>query len=214
MPQRILSGDILVVRAWCANLEQASVNTFYYRALNPTGLGPLDTDAAAQIDAWYAPFYKPCISSRTTYHGVSVQIHRLIANYYQAVSTANQGVGTAGAEDLPRQCSALTTWRTELAGPAFRGRTYWPFPPDQFDIGDGKITPAGVTTYGALANRIHALAFIGDNTNSIQISMCLRNKPVKNQPWTLNTITFGETGNQWATMRKRGFYGQPNRTPF
>jgi hypothetical protein len=123
------------------------------------------------------------------------------------------GAGTGGTDALPRQVAGLTAWKTALAGRAFRGRTFWPFPSAAFDTGDGVPTAAAVTAYTNLA--VEALNFVtvGDVTNRSIIALVIRNKPVRGVPWTSTPVTVGTTFNKWATQRRRGTFGRANVSP-
>lgn len=213
MAQRILPNDILTVRLWCQDSEQASVNTWYYKAGTDVGLGGDDAVAAGVLDGLFAPLIKPMINNNATYRGVTLQIHRVTSDYVAQVSTAHTGAGTGGAVSLPRQTAGLTGWKTALAGRAFRGRTYWPFPSASADVGDGSPTAAYVTLMTSMASAVLGVAFLGDGTNYTNVSMVLRAKPTKGVPWSTTPILQGIDSNFWATIRRRGSYGRANRSP-
>ena len=213
MGQQMLVGDYVTIRCWCTDTEQASVNTFHYKVLTTVGLGGSDTVAAPLVEALFAPLYKAIINNNAKWDGLTLQIHRVTADYAAVPATANAGSGTGGAVSLPRQVAGLTTWRTALAGRKYRGRTYWPFPPAAFDVGDGTPTVAAVTAMNAVATLASGIAFLGDDINYSTCQLVIRNKPVTLVPWTSNAVTNGITNTHWATIRRSGSYGRPNISP-
>lgn len=213
MAQRILPNDILTVRMWCQDAEQASVNTWYYRADTDVGLGGDDAVAAALLDTTLAPLIKPMLNNNVVYRGVTLQIHRLTQDYIAQVGNAHSGAGTGGAISLPRQTAGLTSWKTALAGRAFRGRTYWPFPSSSHDVGDGSPTAGYTTLATAMTAAVEGVAFLGDGTNYTNVHFVLRAKPTRGVPWSTTSIIQGQVSTFWATIRRRGSYGRANRSP-
>ena len=69
-----------------------------------------------------------------------------------AVSPAKQGTQTA--EALPYQCAAVLTWRTALAGRAYRGRTYYPLLTEGQTGGMGTLSSGTVTSMQAIADGV------------------------------------------------------------
>jgi hypothetical protein len=210
--------DLVQVRLWCTNSEQASVNSFWYLISSVGSPAASDQDLATELGAGFmASVVPPVINNLTTYNGVQAQIHRLalgIPIVFAAVSSVTgAGPGTGGAIALPRQTAGLTHWSTHLAGRAYRGRTYWPFPATAHDTGDGTPTTAYVTAINAIASGLVAITGIsGSGTAGCNFVINHR----KNKAGIIPPQTFiisGTSEAKWGTQRRRGSFGRPNVSP-
>lgn len=193
---------------WTADSEQASVNVLHWRVQSVGGSPATDADLAIALDTIIAPVIKPVIANTATYRGVEVQI--LFPTLQLAVSaTGFTGVGTAGANALPRQTAALTQWRTTLAGRHGRGRSYWPFPASALNQLDGVMTPAGLALYQALHLAIlnFGVFTVGGRTATVALT-------VYNRVTHVGTVVSAATTlSKWGTQKRRGSFGRPNLSP-
>jgi hypothetical protein len=134
-----------------------------------------------------------------------------------AGSIAGNGVGTAGAVHLPKQTCGLISYVDGLSGRAHRGRMYVPFPSSADNVADGVPTVGYVVNLGALLTALLVPIIVvgaGGNT-TIQPGLYHRAKvgppPV---PQSITILSGPPTPSTlWATQRRRGDYGRPNRAP-
>lgn len=210
MPYVIQNGDRLQVKAYCTDNSQTSVNTFYLLVTSIVSGALTDQLAINVIEAALAPLFKPILNNGASWDGATLRAANHVPLPVAAFSNANAGAGTGGAIGLPKQTCGLTSWRTDLAGPAFRGRTYWPFPSTDLNHFDGKPTPAALALYDDIGAFFDTLASITSGANQIDVDYVLWSK----RHLVTVPITSRIQENRWATQRKRGDYGRPNVPPF
>lgn len=215
MSNALIAGDLLKVRLWCTNAEQASVQTFYYSVLATGTPAATDIDVANSLDTgFFSTAMPPLLNNLSSYEGVQVQIYRLGMIFVSANATTGHGVGTGGAVALPRQTAGITHLTTALAGRAYRGRSYWPFPSVTHDQGDGVPTSAYASLIGTAIGGLLLLSAISTAGRTATIQMVLnhrKNKAGVIPPITPIVLTFAEQ--KWATQRRRGSFGRPNVSP-
>jgi hypothetical protein len=206
-------GNILTLRAWTTAGNQAAVNTFHYLVDTVGGIGVDLGDCAIEFDALVGPAIKTNIPSTASYNGVQAYVNQLPQPIPQT-GALNAGPGSNGAALLARQTCGLTTWETPFTGPAFRGRTYWSFPPTGADAGTGIPTGAYQTSIQALNSAILTKLFFGTGGNVANVTLVLRHGKNKlgiiPPPTPLTSATVQPA---WATQKRRGSYGRPNVSP-
>jgi len=211
-------GAICELRMWCTQLGQAAVNTLHYKVLSIVTGGATDAEIALAMDAFIAPLMKAILANTATYKGCSIQVINPLPRKVYQYSTGNAGVGTAGAVPLPAQVSGISFMAAANAGPAYRGRQYWPFPALADSTTGGLPSSSYATRIGLLTT-----ALIQDET-VVGAAGTTVLRPVI---WHLKAgaggvpaarssdeiVTFG-TETKFATQRKRGIFGRPNVSPF
>jgi len=210
MPTPLVSGDILEVRVWCQESEQASVNTFHYAILTVGSPALTDTDFNDQFDALIVTLYPALIQNNGFYRGTSVQI--LNRNPRPATDQNPLSIaGTGGGTGLPRQACGLTTWRTDFAGPRYRGRTYWPFPSTTEDATIGVPSAAYLTAMGNISDALlnFATTTVSGRTATFGLAILHRGTPLQ-----VAFVTSRQVQQKFATQKKRGSYGKANNVPF
>jgi hypothetical protein len=208
MASQLQVNDRCKVRVWCSDNEQASVNTYYYKVTAITGGGATDLDFASNFDNVVAPLYKALLTTGTIYNGVQVKRDNILPEPITQFSNLNAGPGTAGAPGLPRQAAGLISWQTALAGPAFRGRTYLPFPDATHNTNAGVPTMPYVGNAQALATALASFTtVVGAGTASVSFVIWSKKR------LTLTPVTESFVADKWATVRKRGSYGRANVSP-
>jgi len=209
MPAQLIAGDILQMRVWCSDTEQASVNTVYYKVLSITG-DIDDLDAAVQFDTLIASSMKDFLNNNATYDGVQCRIWNRVPLPIAQSSTGGAGVGVGGAVALPRQTCGLISWKTEKAGPGYRGRWYMPFPAVSADVTDGKPSTGYVGSLVDFANLLITYTAIDAGGGSVAAVDMVLNSIVHAAQ---NKITNARGNDRWATQRRRGSYGRSNLSP-
>lgn len=125
--------------------------------------------------------------------------------------------GTGGTGVLPTQVTGLIRTQTYLAGRAYRGRVFTPFPWIGWMDSDGTPTAAYVT----LLNGIYAAVISGGSfstsLSTYDANPCIYHRKTGKSgvplAGTTTTIISGAARKAWATQRKRGDLGRLN-VPF
>lgn len=212
MPHFPVVNDRLQLRVWCADAEQAAVNTFYFKVYGITN-NPTDQMVADHWATTLKPLYTAILNNDSFFQGVQVRIDNRLPLPVQANAVDGfPGAGTAGTPGLSRQTCGLITFRTDVAGPRGRGRTYLPFPAvaDQ-DVPDGPV--AGYRVRAAAI--VTALEGTGGSTvitsgaDVIFINFVHWSKKYG----TMDLFTPSTVSTKWATLRKRGSFGRANASP-
>ena len=218
-------GNLVQLRVWCADSEQASVNTFWYVVGAAGPPAATDQDTADQVETAVAGGMKPLIANTALFRGVEVQLHdptppppTSMSGYgalFSAVfQNAHAGAGTAGAVGLPRQTCGLGSFQTGRAGAVGRGRWYAPFPSDTDNLGNGQPTAGYATRLESMTAFFAAgisVAVGGRTATLVRILLHRRNKagvwPLPSPVLTHSTSAF------WATQKRRGDFGRANKSP-
>lgn len=219
MTAPLQNGSIYEARVWLTNVEQAAVNSFHFLCLNHTGTAVNDTDLARALEAVVAPIYKPAVSPVTSFRGVQVMVRNTPAQGpppAPVFSNALVGPGTATIPDCARQVAGLIHWTTPLGGPAYRGRTFFPFPTGGALGSSGTPTAGYQTEMKALGDALLAFTSVsnagalGTATLDLVIFHYRKNPQAAIIP---TPITGYIIANKFATLRRRGSYGRPNTSP-
>jgi len=219
MAYKPVINDVLELKIWSVQGSQAAVNTIHYKVPTaPITGGATDAEIILAMEAFIAPLMKAILANTATYKGCSIQaIYPKPPKVYQ-YSTAGQGVGTAGAIALPTQASGIAFVQTAKAGPAFRGRVYWPFPAAADNETTGLPTAGYLTREGNLvAALFQDETVVGGTGTTVLRPVIFHRKANKGATTTANgtdDITASGTEKKWATQKKRGIFGRPNVTPF
>ncbi len=206
----LANGYVCKVQAWAVDAGQAAVNTWYYRVVSVGAPAATDADLAQSFETNIASSYKAIISARATFRGVLAQIILPQPPSIPQVSNALAGVGTDGPDALPKQVSALTSWKTALAGQAYRGRTYWPFASTNANTSnDGLPTSAYLTKVTTLSNFVLNYTAVSVGGRTATVKMVLYHRALLGS----TDIIAGTIRTEWATQRKRGGFGRLNTSP-
>lgn len=210
----LLVNDVITFRVWSAVAEQAAVNTFHYQVVGVTGAGADLSDAAGAFDSLIASSYKLLLQNNAQYRGVQAYVNHLPLPQAQ-ISIVNAGAGTGGTVGQSRQTCGLSKWLTDFAGPAYRGRTYWPFPPTADDSGIGVPSAPYVVDLQTITVLMFLFFTIpGTVSGSVSIRMVLKhgeNKAGVTPAPTPITSLFVDPA--WATQKRRGSFGRANSSP-
>lgn len=121
---------------------------------------------------------------------------------YVYTFAAVPGDGTAG-EGLPPQCAGLFSWRTNLRGRSYRGRTYWPFMLEA-DQNAGTWVSSVLTPAAAIVTNL--LAVYGPTGTDPDWQFCVisrqHNGVVRPTPAFTNVVS-GAFRTEVATQRRR-----------
>lgn len=202
-------NDIIELVPYCTQDDQAALNVLHLKCTATVG-GPFtESDVANAIAAYYTSRYVGLLNNNAYFNGVTLR--RWLspgwgAYYYKALRVQ----GLAGADALPRQDAGIISWRTPISGRRGRGRSYVPFPAEA----DNDTTAIPGATYmsnlASLANRIittGALVITGANVATFNLVIYSRDLG------TFEQVDHFVTPRKWATQRRRGSFGRPNRIP-
>lgn len=220
MAASLAIGDLIRGRVWtyAPSEIQAAVNTVYYVVAAVGSTPATDQDAADTLDAIVAPDYKALLSGLAEYRGVQMQLLKTAYPYHArliaAETNVNAGTGTNASTYLPTQTSGLITYQSLNPGSKGRARTYVAFPSQDLDSGGGTPTGGYQTLLLALASDLGsglALSTGGRTATLVRVVLHGPDKfTVVDPP---SPIISWSVGARWATQRKRGNYGRPNRPP-
>jgi hypothetical protein len=208
------TGNIVSMRVWAEFGPQASVNTFHFLVGVITGSVPDLQAAATSFDAVIETPFKLILGVGATYRGVQAYVNQLPQPLPQPW-TFNAGAGTATGAMMGGQLCGLTKWLTDFAGPAYRGRTFWPFPTAGEDDTTGVPIAGWVTNATALSNAIRNFSSItGGGGGAAACSLVLSHGPNKEGFTPVPTpITGFSVEDVWATQKRRGTLGRTNKSP-
>lgn len=214
----LATNDLVSLRVWCRDEEQAAVNTLWFWALPVIGTIS-DATVAAFFDAMMAPLYKLLISNVASYLGVEVQLRRGSPSVpsQPALSGLFPDTGSGGANALPRQVTGLLSFRTATAGPAFRGRIFLPFPSTAGSTTQGEPTAPYISAIEDLRDAL--IPFMGDGdtivggSGSANLILIVRHRGLA-YPADRTIVESGVARTAFGTQRRRGTLGEANKAPF
>lgn len=210
MPQALVNGAVIGVRQYSVLGAQTAIQSYYYQCVS-AGINPAtDADIAANLDTLAGAGLIPLMNSTAVYRGTTSQWLTPGALRAINIANANSGSGSGGIGELPAQTAGLVTWRTDFARPAFRGRTYFPFPAPGANSSLGVPTSAYITTLNAYAFALLNYTVAGAGGRSSTVKMVLAHRLVA---LSFSDIIEGVARPGWATIRRRGFFGRPNSSP-
>lgn len=215
--QSLNNGDLIRVRAWSIDTDQAAVNTVYYLCTGPNTGGVTDNDVATSLEINWNPFYVSLLNNLAQWRGVQVQRVTLPPSA-PAIGNANPTSGSAGAIALPRQTCGLIQFQSGSAGRQYRGRLYLPFPSSTDNATNGQPSGTYLTNLLAFATFLQNTFFLTDSTGVkfIPCVQVINHGPFGNPPQPPpipSPLTGWSISARWATQRRRGAFGRQNTSP-
>lgn len=213
-------GDLIKVRAWVKDVDQAAVNTIYYLCTGGNTGGVSDQDVASSLQVNWNPFYVGLINNNAEWRGVQVYTTPATPGHMLApvFDNSNPLIGTAGPVGAPRQTCGLISFQTANAGRQFRGRIYLPFPATADVALNGAPSAGYGTRLNAFATFLQNTFFLTDVTGTkfIPCIQVVNHGPFGNPPQPPpipSPILQWSSSNRWATQRRRGAFGRLNASP-
>lgn len=197
----------LVVYTRCA--DQAALNVLHYQLTALSGPQPTEQQAVDAITAWLKTPVASMMAPQASYRGCSLRVWfgAAFGGYYYS---KNASSGTRAGTVMPKQASGIISWRTAVGGRRGRGRSYIAFPDEDSNIDTGypdATYMADIETLAAKMQNTGALIFSGANTMTA-------NLVIWHRPFSAPTLVDHHTTPQkWATQRRRGDFGRPNKVP-
>ena len=202
-------NDVIKAQIWSADSEQAAVNTFHYLV---TAIGGASIDESTWSTAFSTAVnstYKLLLNTSTTYRGTMAQVIFPLPLRVAQSNIADQGAGTGGAGGAARQTAGLISWKTTLAGPGGRGRTYIPFSAAGDSEGIGVPTAAYLTKLQNFGIAVSAFVTAGGGGNTATFALGMRSTVTG----VFTVFTSLVSQQRWATQKRRGSYGRANTSP-
>lgn len=204
----LVVGNIVELRIYCSLAEQTSINVRHFEVMAIAGASAEVSDVAIFMDVALAPLYAAAMAPAANYDGSTAQvIHPGRLAYYANLGLVNPG--TVTGDPLPRQTSGLIRFRSAIAGSRGVGRLYVPFPSEGSNTAAGHPVAAYQTAIGAIADVFETTAVVGAGGDTADLRPIIWHRDTQ----TGIPITQGIGSSRWATQRRRGDYGQPNRPP-
>jgi hypothetical protein len=209
MAQLLAINDVIRAQIVTVDNEQAAFNTVYYKV---TGVGVSVAnlhDFAVNWSALVAPKVKPMIYNGATFDGVISQIISPLPLMARDLYSLDSGVGTGGAIGAPRQSAPIIGWRTDFAGPGFRGRMYMPFMSSSHLAGYGLASNAYVALMVILANAIQGFTAVSNGGRTATVEQVLWRRAGSITTPVTSNVTSPDIG----TQKRRGTFGRANLAP-
>lgn len=209
MSWNLVINEGLEVSAFSQFFEQAGIDVFHYTVLSLTG-SPSAQAVTDELSSSIGPAYAAWLTSSGTF--VGLKMRELTPTPAAPVYSTTAIIDGLGGGPIPRQLAGLITKRANIAGPRGIGHIYAPFP--GADMMDGeRLSIAGRTILTSLSTAI--IGAPGDLVVAVGGGVSATLRPViRGQPaGVFRTITEKNVSSQFATQRRRGFYGRPNALP-
>lgn len=210
MATAIVAGEDIEVTIFCDDAEQIGVNVVHYEIASITS-APTYEGLATAFSAAVAGAYKPWLHDDAAYAGLKIRRILTLLSPMPWFSSTDNGLGQSGTR-VPRQLAGLIRKRINAAGPKGRGRLYAPFPGGDMVTGGG-VSAAGIAQLGViedvLFNQGTNLTVVTGGGNVVLTPMMLARTPAPGFSPIIQTSISGE----FATQKRRGFFGRPNALP-
>lgn len=202
----MINNDYAEVKIFCKMQSQASVNVLHFRGENQVAAGVTEQEIADALSPIYAALLKPLLTSVANYAGLQVQKVAPLPEGAPFVSTSGFGIGLAGNAPLPKQTAAVIKKVTALAGRAYRGRMYVPFPDEGDNTTAAIPAPVYITTLGLLATEMQTPRLIVGAAGQLTLRLQVYNRNIRVGTPVVKCLP----RQQWGTQRRRGDFGQAN----
>ncbi len=203
-------GDIFrVTMAFTYADSQVEECTIHYRVA-VAGTGDSRLGLLGYADTGVLVYLLPRVPATASYYGSEISAAKTAAPWGPKVSYSGV-VGGSAFIPLPTQTRGLISWKTALAGRAYRGRTYLPSTTIDNLTAPGKPTAAAVTSWAGWATYMVAPAVVSGTT---WVPGVFHRKPTAVIASVFDPFTSFTASNQFATQRRSGMYGRVNGPPF
>jgi hypothetical protein len=204
-------GDVLEAKLFCyeSTSSQVSVNVLHY-VVTSVLVGGVDMQGLVNaIDAAFALDYQNAISAKATYYGAQLAKIWPLPRTEVSQTNASAGAGLLDNTLLPTQVSLVCTKRTGLAGRAFRGRFYLPFPPVNAVTANGGVATAYATAVSPLFNDLRTVLNVPLGGAATTLFPVVWHRAAH----TYTPILTVHSNAEWGNQRRRGDYGRINAIP-
>jgi len=201
----ITLGSVYELKLHSHCRDQLGLNVLHYLTKEITTSPPTEAKFAEALEAVFAPVLKPLLSAEASFLGVSVRQIVPIMGLAQT-STLLPGVGTGGAQVLPKQVSGLIKKGTALAGKKNRGRVYIPFPSEIDNDTFGTPNAAYRLLLDAFGFQMISPRSGGPFGGALFLPVLLH----RTTPRTVEELNSYFVRPNWANQHRRGDFGRVN----
>ena len=208
MPFNIASGDNVQLSQYCQYGDQLGINVLWYEVLIDASVLLPAQQVADAVATATAPLYADLVGITAQYQGCKLAKPLLIpqpAPVYSSLPT----IGTITGDPLPSQICGVVSWRTNLAGRSYRGRSYLPFPAEADNNVDEIPSTDYMTRLSTWASFTKSMNLVID-THDVTMNLMVYSKT----EGVFNYVTDYVGRRKWGTQRRRGQFGRGNVSPF
>jgi len=216
----LANNDLAEIKIYALLRGQIGIFGCHYSVTAVAG-GMTDADLAAAFNSEVDDLVKAWYCTEAVFKGIGVRIVRPDQDSIEEFNKTTAGAGTAGAT-LPTQLTGIITKRTNKGGPRYRGRMYPPFPGSN-NMSTGQINAAGQTVLFNLKQFMLQPGNLVVGAASATISPVVWGRaiagnlvldpPILPQAEVFTPITSMDPASEFATQRRRGFFGKVNSLP-
>lgn len=201
--------SIVQVRMWCTLAEQASVNTFYYGVSAIATPGATTLSLIQQLDIAINVNVKSSLPSDAVYNGLQSRDITQVPLLLMDAVTTTAGPGTDVSAAMGRQLCGIGRLATRNAGPKYRGRMYFPFPPIDDDAVGGVPSNAYLAGLNTIFGSMINLSPVTGGGGSASVFLGVFHRASR----TITPSTTFHAEPKWATQKRRGSFGRANASP-
>jgi len=211
-------GSVVRAQAIATRGDQTALIQSHFWVSAFTGVGCTDADLAHALDAVVGPALRNFMTDAAAYYGMLVQKIFPAPAAAHVIDQTSAGPGSAGTGTLPGEVAGLTKCGTSLAGRAFRGRMYVPYPDHaNLTTDQTELTTSGVGLMGAVTTPMYSPVTVTGGGGLSQFSPVVwhrkANKAGTTTPNSFTLVTGITLELLVATQRRRSARGRPNTPP-
>jgi len=210
----LVNGDILEHRTIKrdGSRRQVAMNVYHWVVTNQVGTPTSDSEALIFLDNITAPSEKLLMSNKALYHGSDLRRIFPVPPTLPISTILNQGGGSTADDQIPGQVAGLVSLKAALGGRKYRGRKFYPYPPESANDINGNMEGAYQVVLQAQVNLIFATRVVNNNagTGSVTIVPVLWHRSDS----TYDVITSFQARPFWGTQRRRSDVNRTDALPF
>lgn len=204
MPQLLALNDLIRSKVYCSMDDQLALNVRHWKVTNLIAGAPILEELPGPMSTILGPLYRDIMAGAARYRGFGLQrIHPLPVGM-EVSSAEESGTGTNETQPLPPQTCGLLSFFSTQAGRRYRGRTYLPFPTEDFNDGSGRPTGAYLLGASLIGERYRNPWTIVGASGTVTIT------PVVNWTGVPLAVDGYRYREWWATQRRRSGFGAAN----
>jgi hypothetical protein len=209
MPYVDTTGDVVRTSSFFSYANGQVQETVWHWALAAAGAADTRAALASHIATIWATRYTNEIDTTTIFKGITVHMAKSVAKWAPVMHSANNA-GNNTTHNLPTQVRGLLSLKTDMAGHAYRGRSYLPTPAQDRNSIDGHPSTTHITACQQLANDL-LVPYV--TAGSTWVLVVFHRKPTADIGAAYSNVAAASMQGKWATQRRGGDYGRLNVSP-